>query len=929
MLQPLAVGATVLAVGTLLPAQAVFPYPFQIDDFENGLRLVTVPTGHPDIVTLYIVVATGSRNEVEPGKSGFAHFFEHMMFRGSEHFSSARRTELLKGIGADGNAYTTNDYTAYHLTFGKTDLDLVLELEADRFQRLKYEPPAFRTEAMAVFGEYNKNSSSPTEKLFEVLQDTAFDRHTYKHTTMGFLRDIVQMPRQFEYSREFYARWYRPEYTTIVLVGDVDPKASRALVQEHFGAWPRGSHRVEIPREPAQTAPRQVHIPWPTPTQPWVAVAFKGPAFSTADREMATLDVISTLAFGEDSELYKQLVVREQKVTSLLAHFPDSTDPYLLTILARLQDGADAAYVRDAILATCEALATAPVDPADLARVKRHQRYAFAAGLDSAESIAGAIAGYIARTRTPSSIDELFARYAEVTPADVQRVAGTYFVTNGRTIATLAAGQTALLPAPTVKAPCDAVTLRTESPLVDFRLVFRTGAADDPPGRKGLAHVTARMLAAGGTQSRSYEEIVATLFPIAASIESQTDKQMTTLHGTVHRDNLEAFWTILRDAITKPGFRPQDLARIKLETRSFLEVELRGDNDEELGKEVLYAELYRDHPFGHHNAGALADLEAITLDDVRAFHRDHFTADRLWVGLAGGYPEGFAIRARQELADGLQGDPGAPVEQPLPPSPADVTRSRMTIVQKTTRATGMHIGWPMEVTRRHEDFVALWLVRSYLGEHRDEVALLYQRLREVRGLNYGDYAYVEYFPRGMYQFKPDPNLARTHQIFQIWLRPVPPENAAFALRAACFELRKLVEHGIGEAAFQATREFLTRRVATLVATQSARLGYAIDSAFYNRDAFVDQVRAGLANLTCDSVNAAIRRHLRTDRVQFVVVTEDAQAFVDSALGPQSTITYQSKPAADVLAEDEIIGKTPIGVRREDVRIVPVAEVFQR
>lgn len=929
MLQPLAMSALLLALSAPTLAQDVFPYRSQIDDFPNGLRLVTTPTSHPDLVTLYIVVGTGSRNEVEPGKSGFAHFFEHMMFRGSVNYTSAQRTALLKNIGADGNAYTTNDYTAYHLTFDKADLDLVLKLEADRFKHLSYELPAFRTEAMAVFGEYNKNSSSPVQKLFEVLQETAFDRHTYKHTTMGFLRDIVQMPRQFEYSREFYGRWYRPEHTTILLVGDVDPAVSRKLVTQYFADWERGTYTVNIPAEPAQTAPRYIHIPWPTPTQPWVAVAFKGPAFSTTDREMATLDVIATLGFGPDSPLSRQLVVREQKVTALMPHFPDSTDPYLLTILARLQDGADAAYVRDAILATCAALQTTPVDGEELERTKRHLRYAFAARLDSAESIAGALAGYLARTRTPASVSDLFARYAEVTADDVRRVASTYFVANARTIATLAEGEAALLPAPTKKAPCDALTHRTDSPLVDFRLVFLTGAADDPAGKKGLAHVTARMLAAGGTRSRTYEEVLAALFPLAAQIESQTDKQMTTLHGTVHRDNLDAFWALLSEAITQPGFRADDLARIKLETRSFLEVELRGDNDEELGKEVLYTEIYRDHPFGHHNAGALADLESITLDDVRAFHRDFLRADRLLVGLAGGYPEGFDLRVRQALANGLAGDPGEPAEWAAPPPPADLARSRMTIVQKTTRATGMHIGWPMAVTRRHEDFVALWLVRSYLGEHRGEVALLYQRLRELRGLNYGDYAYVEYFPRGMYQFKPDPNLARTDQIFQIWLRPVPPENAAFALRAAYFELKKLVEHGLSEAAFTSTREFLSRRVATLVATQGDRLGYAIDGSFYNRGDFVEQVRSGLASLTREAVNAAIRRHMRTDRLQFVVVTEDADAFLASVLGPQSTITYQSKPAADVLAEDEVIGRTAIGVRREDVKVVPVSETFVR
>ena len=208
--------------GFAQPAQRkFFPYPCSIDDFPNGLRLITVQTDHPNLVGLYIVVRTGSRNEVEPGRSGYAHFFEHMMFRGSERFTPEQRDAILKRAGAAVNAYTSDDRTVYHTLFSKEDLEQVMELEADRFQRLKYTPDIYKTEARAVLGEYNKNSANPLNKLYEVLRETAFVNHTYKHTTMGFIKDIVDMPNQFEYSLKFYNRYYRPEYTTILAVGDV------------------------------------------------------------------------------------------------------------------------------------------------------------------------------------------------------------------------------------------------------------------------------------------------------------------------------------------------------------------------------------------------------------------------------------------------------------------------------------------------------------------------------------------------------------------------------------------------------------------------------------------------------------------------------------------------------------------------------------
>src|SRR5579884_1686644 len=185
------------AVGNLLAAGKVFPYEYVQQDLPNGLRLITIPDDYPNIVSLFIVVGTGSRNEVEPGKSGFAHLFEHLMFRGSPEFSSERYQAELQSAGAASNAFTSDDLTAFHTTFSKEDLPRILSMEADRFQHLAYDPSAFKTETLAVLGEYNKNSANPQSKLHEVVRATAFRTHTYKHTTMGFVEDIQAMPGEY------------------------------------------------------------------------------------------------------------------------------------------------------------------------------------------------------------------------------------------------------------------------------------------------------------------------------------------------------------------------------------------------------------------------------------------------------------------------------------------------------------------------------------------------------------------------------------------------------------------------------------------------------------------------------------------------------------------------------------------------------------
>ncbi len=415
-----------------------FPYPYTTDDLSNGLRLITVPTDNPNLVALYIVVQTGSRNEVEPGKSGYAHFFEHMMFRGSEHYTPEARDALLKRAGASVNAYTTDDRTVYHTLFSKEDLDKIMELEADRFQRLKYSRDAYKTESRAVLGEYNKNSANPLEKLSETLRDTAFDAHTYKHTTMGFLKDIEDMPNQYEYSLTFYERFYRPEYTTVLLVGDVTRDRALALTEKYFGRWKRGTYTAAIPPEPPQTTPRHAELDWPSPTLPYVVVGFHGPAYSDQNKDKPALDLLASIAFGENSELYQRLVLKEQKVDMLSPSFDDLVDPELFSVFARVKDPKDVKDVRDLVLATFARFSQEAVSQAKLDETRSRMRYGTAAAWDSSEAIANYLAGYVGLRRTPATIDKLFSIYSQLTPNDLRAAAAQYFVERNRTIVTLA-----------------------------------------------------------------------------------------------------------------------------------------------------------------------------------------------------------------------------------------------------------------------------------------------------------------------------------------------------------------------------------------------------------------------------------------------------------------------------------------------------------
>ncbi|MFY9611845.1 MAG: pitrilysin family protein [Blastocatellia bacterium] len=416
----------------------IFPYKYFSDDLPNGLRVITVPTDYPNIVALYIAVNTGSRNEVEPGKSGFAHLFEHLMFRGTEKFSAEAYNEALKNAGADSNAYTSDDRTVYHTVFSKEDLDQIMMLEADRFQNLKVSVDLFKTETRAVLGEYNKNASSPVRKIYEALRETAFKSHTYKHTTMGFLRDVENMPNMYDYSLEFFKRYYRPEYVTIIVAGDVKHDGVMQLINKYWVGWKRGNYTPEIPVEPEQTTALSSTVDWPTPTLPWIAVSFKGPAYSDTGKDKPALDLIGSLGFSQTSELYQKLVIKEQKVDLIFADFEDHRDPYLLTVVARVKDPKDIEYAKSEIIKAFDSYKSAPVAKEKLDAVKSNLKYSFALSLDNSEAIASNLAPYISLKRTPETLNKLYELYSSVTPQDIQQMARKYLVETKRTTVVLA-----------------------------------------------------------------------------------------------------------------------------------------------------------------------------------------------------------------------------------------------------------------------------------------------------------------------------------------------------------------------------------------------------------------------------------------------------------------------------------------------------------
>jgi zinc protease len=482
-----------------------------------------------------------------------------------------------------------------------------------------------------------------------------------------------------------------------------------------------------------------------------------------------------------------------------------------------------------------------------------------------------------------------------------------------------------LLVAVSATAQIRLIGLPGKSPLVNFRIVFTTGAASDPEDKPGLAYLTAQMIGDAGSKDMTYREITEALFPMASGVSVQVDKEMTAFGGSTHVENLDAYYKLLRSMLLQPGWREDDFRRVKDAAINAIKVGLRGNNDEELGKEVLYETIYQGTPYGRFSGGSVSGLEKITIDDVKSFYKNHYVQSHLYLGIAGGYSPQFVEKMKADFKVLPAGGGFKPrMVHPAPPE-----TSRVVIVEKDTRSVAFSLGYPIEVTRSTQDYAALLLVSSYLGQHRVSSGVLYDRMREKRGLNYGDYAYIEYFPRGMFLMEPQQNLARHYQIFQVWIRPVEPPTAKFALRLALFELDKLRRNGMTQETFDRTREFLSKFVNVLTRTKRAELGYAIDSNYYTINPYNDFLKAQLSKLTLDDVNRVIKRYIRTDRMMIAAVTKNGEELKRQlASDDPSPMTYNSPKPADITDEDKIVERWPLSLKLEDMKVRPVAEVFQ-
>lgn len=478
------------------------------------------------------------------------------------------------------------------------------------------------------------------------------------------------------------------------------------------------------------------------------------------------------------------------------------------------------------------------------------------------------------------------------------------------------------------------------------KFMFKNGSICDPKGKEGLTYTTAQLITQGGTGELSYSDIQDKIYPMASTYFTLVDKEVATFTFLFHKDWMEEFYPIMMGLITNPGFSQSDFDRVKKNQQAYVDQVIRASSDEEYSKKALEDFLFRGTNYQHMVEGKTASVDAITLEDVKNHYENFFTKNNLMIGIAGNYPESFLEKIKNDIELLPDTNPDIPDAPEIKmPDGIDVE-----IISKAGAfGSAIYTGYPLNITRADDEFAALMVANSYLGEHRKSYAKLYQVIREQRSMNYGDYSYIEWYHNGGGNMVPPSGVPRSSNYFSIWIRPVQIAkqlkmqyeelkdlqvgHAHFAIRMALREIDKMIKNGISEEDFEATRAFLKSYIRLYIKSPEQQLGYLMDSKMYGRENYIEELGALLSKLTLDDVNNAIKKYMQIENMKITIVTDVSEAeplaksLKENLPSPMSySNTVKDGLSEDILSEDSATENFKLNVKK--VTIVDSKDTFK-
>ncbi len=485
-----------------------------------------------------------------------------------------------------------------------------------------------------------------------------------------------------------------------------------------------------------------------------------------------------------------------------------------------------------------------------------------------------------------------------------------------------------------------------KSDKIIVKLMFKNGSMTDPKGKEGLTNLTATLITDGGTKDKTSTEIKDFLYPMAAVYYSVVDKEVSTFTFEFPKDFTAAFYPILKGLILNPRFDEADFNRVKSNQQNFVDEVIKSSSDEEYSKKALEDVMFRGNNFQHMVEGTSSGVKSIVLDDVKKHYKSFFTAQNLRIGIAGNYSAEFLKQLKTDLSTLSETTP----QMPYAGKANQPDGMQVEIISKEPAlGSAIFMGFPLAITRSNDEFAALMIANSWLGEHRKSYSRLYQKIRQDRSMNYGDYSYIEWYNNGGSNMLPQPGFPRSSNYFAVWIRPVQTAkgligqykeldgikvgHAHFAIRMAIREMDQLIEKGLNQEDFELTKTFLRSYIKLYITSPSKQLGFLMDSRFYGRMDYIMELDKLLEKCTLADVNAAIKRHFQTKNMFVSIITDasEAQPLAESlrnnTASPMSySNSLKSVLTPAIIAEDEVVAKYPLNVK--NVKVVNTGEMFK-
>jgi zinc protease len=406
---------------------------FTTQTLSNGLKVILLEEHSVPVINLQIWYHVGSKDE-RPGRTGFAHMFEHLMFKGSAHVGPDEHSRLIEAVGGFDNAETNDDSTDFFETFPSQYLETALWLEADRMGSLNVDEANFKSERQVVEEERRvRVDNQPYGTIEEDLRAAAFTVHGYHHTAIGSIADLDNAT--VEDVRVFHDTYYKPNNATLVIVGDFNSNQAVEWAKKYFEGIPASAR--PIPRrdtpEPPQTEERVVRKSYSNTPLPAVVIGYKVPARYAPDAY--PIDLASNiLAGGESSRLYQALVYKSQIAVQAAGFGNFTEDPNLFWAYAIMNQGHTADEGEKAVVGVLDTLKSQPVDAKEFEKAENQEIAGFILGRDTDEEKAIALENAAVIGKNPDLVNSELDRYLKVTPADIQRAAKEYFVQQHATV---------------------------------------------------------------------------------------------------------------------------------------------------------------------------------------------------------------------------------------------------------------------------------------------------------------------------------------------------------------------------------------------------------------------------------------------------------------------------------------------------------------